>query len=314
MALGALLRTEREARGLTEAQVAEATRMMAVMITELENEDFHRFTALIYGKGFIKMYAQFLQLDPVPLLQEFEQLYTAWQAKAEAEKALKKEEPTTTRRRFGFNPRFAPRETPVKKDPAAKPERPATLFDAPDEDGSRGRSPSTDESLPEGVTRDLFGNVVQPPADTPSLSLRPRAQRTGSNPDQPISPNRSQKAKPAPSLYEEEPHAAPPVPETRSVLRRDQIGIRKPADEETPSTLRNWLGGILNMLRPVLDLWKVTQVRIAALGAAFLVALVIVMVNLPSCLQQRNAPEPTVIAPENMNIGRLLPPPAGYAD
>jgi len=306
MALGALLRTEREKRGLTETQVAEATHMMAVMITELENEDFRRFTALIYGKGFVKMYAQFLQLDPAPLLQEFEQLYVAWQAKAEAEKAIQKTEPTTTRRRFGFNPRFAARETSVKKDPAAKPERPVTLFDAPGEEPSPEPAP-----LPEGTTRDLFGDVVQVPAPPPSL--RPRAQRTGSNPDQPISPNRSQKTKPATSLYEEESHNATPAPETRSVLRRDAIGIRKPAEEEIPSTLRNWMGGIGNILRPVLGLWKIPQARIVALVSVFLVVLVIVMVNLPSCLQRHDT-ESIVIAPEHMNLNRLLPPPAGYAD
>lgn len=75
MALGAILREERERRGLTEHQVADATRMMVQMVRELEDEDLHRIAAPIYGRGFIKLYAGFLGIDPVPLIKDFEELY-----------------------------------------------------------------------------------------------------------------------------------------------------------------------------------------------------------------------------------------------
>lgn len=71
MALGETLRKAREAMGLTEADVADRTHIMATMVREIESEDYHRFSAPIYGKGFIKLYAKFVGLDPAPLVAEF---------------------------------------------------------------------------------------------------------------------------------------------------------------------------------------------------------------------------------------------------
>jgi hypothetical protein len=45
---------------------------MKVQIVEaIEREDFSKFPATIYGKGFIRLYAQFVGLDPQPLLEEY---------------------------------------------------------------------------------------------------------------------------------------------------------------------------------------------------------------------------------------------------
>lgn len=71
MALGETLRKAREAMGLTEAEVADRTHIMSSMVREIEAEDYHRFSAPIYGKGFIKLYAKFVGLDPAPLVAEF---------------------------------------------------------------------------------------------------------------------------------------------------------------------------------------------------------------------------------------------------
>lgn len=71
MALGEQLRNAREEKNLTASEVAAATRMMVQIVEELEREDFHRFAAPIYGKGFIKLYAEFVGLDPRPLIDEY---------------------------------------------------------------------------------------------------------------------------------------------------------------------------------------------------------------------------------------------------
>ena len=76
MLLGKTLRQAREEKGLTISQVAEATRMMTQIIEDLEREDFRRIAAPIYGRGFIKLYAEYLGLDPEPLIQEFIEIYT----------------------------------------------------------------------------------------------------------------------------------------------------------------------------------------------------------------------------------------------
>ena len=71
MALGETLKQARLSRGLTLAQVAAATQIPAHLLDEIEKEDFRRIAAPIYGKGFIRMYARFLGLDPQPLIEEY---------------------------------------------------------------------------------------------------------------------------------------------------------------------------------------------------------------------------------------------------
>jgi len=71
MALGAQLREAREARKLTASQVAVATNMKVQIVEDLEQEDFHRVAAPIYGKGFIRLYAEHVGLDPKPLIEDY---------------------------------------------------------------------------------------------------------------------------------------------------------------------------------------------------------------------------------------------------
>ena len=80
MAFGEILRAAREQRALSLSSVAESTHMKVQIIEDLENEDFHRIAAPIYGRGFVKLYAEFLELDPVPLIREFMDLYTGKRA------------------------------------------------------------------------------------------------------------------------------------------------------------------------------------------------------------------------------------------
>ena len=72
---GQILRQAREAKGLTPSQVAQETRILVQIITDMENEDFHRIKAPIYGRGFTKLYAECVGLDPQPLLREFMDIY-----------------------------------------------------------------------------------------------------------------------------------------------------------------------------------------------------------------------------------------------
>lgn len=72
---GKTLRTAREAKGLTTAQVAESTHMMIQIVEGLENEDFSRIVAPIYGRGFVKLYCEAVGLDPKDLIAEFMEIY-----------------------------------------------------------------------------------------------------------------------------------------------------------------------------------------------------------------------------------------------
>ena len=53
---GKTLKSAREAKGLSVAQVAEATRLLPRIVEDLEKEDFSHLPAPIYGRGFVKLY------------------------------------------------------------------------------------------------------------------------------------------------------------------------------------------------------------------------------------------------------------------
>jgi len=72
---GKTLRAAREAKGLSVTQVAETTRMAPSRINELENEDFSRIVAPIYGRGFVKLYCEAVGLEPKPMVDEFMAIY-----------------------------------------------------------------------------------------------------------------------------------------------------------------------------------------------------------------------------------------------
>lgn len=71
MSIGQKLKAAREEKGLTCMEVADATNMLVQMVREIEADDFHRFTAPVYGKGFIKLFARAVGLDPAPLIAEY---------------------------------------------------------------------------------------------------------------------------------------------------------------------------------------------------------------------------------------------------
>lgn len=72
---GETLRRAREAKGMTVMQIAEATCMLPQQIEDLENENFTRIAAPIYGRGFVKLYCGVVGLDPKPLVAEFMDIF-----------------------------------------------------------------------------------------------------------------------------------------------------------------------------------------------------------------------------------------------
>lgn len=72
--LGNTLKAAREAKGLSIADIANKTHMMSTLVADLENEDFSRLPAPIYGRGFIKLYCEVVGIDPKPLIAEFNEI------------------------------------------------------------------------------------------------------------------------------------------------------------------------------------------------------------------------------------------------
>lgn len=71
MPIGEQLVKARISRKLTASEVAAATRMKVQIVEALEREDFDKIAAPIYGKGFIRLYAEYVGLDPKPLIDEY---------------------------------------------------------------------------------------------------------------------------------------------------------------------------------------------------------------------------------------------------
>ena len=76
MSLGNTLRAAREACGITTSELAARTHMLVQIVEGLEKEDFRRIPAPIYGRGFIKLYCEAVNLDPKPLQAEFMELFS----------------------------------------------------------------------------------------------------------------------------------------------------------------------------------------------------------------------------------------------
>jgi len=69
--LGQKLRAAREKKRLTLSKAAAATRIKIQNLEMMEADDFSKMPAPTYAKGFIRIYANFLGLDPAPLVQEY---------------------------------------------------------------------------------------------------------------------------------------------------------------------------------------------------------------------------------------------------
>lgn len=77
MSLGEELQKARKARRLTASEVAAGTRMKVQIVQALEEEDFAKIAAPIYAKGFIKLYAEYVGVDPKPLIDEYISRYVS---------------------------------------------------------------------------------------------------------------------------------------------------------------------------------------------------------------------------------------------
>ncbi len=70
--IGQQLRQARQARSLTLEQVSRATHMRAHYLQAMESGDFDAIPSLAQARGFLRAYANFLNLDPAPLLRSLD--------------------------------------------------------------------------------------------------------------------------------------------------------------------------------------------------------------------------------------------------
>ncbi len=73
--LGQTLKAARERKRITLSYAAAQTRIKMQFLELMERDDFSRMPAPAYAKGFLRMYAEFLGLDPQPLVQQYVEVH-----------------------------------------------------------------------------------------------------------------------------------------------------------------------------------------------------------------------------------------------
>jgi cytoskeleton protein RodZ len=75
MSIGEVLKSARTQKQLTIGEVSTAIRVNKKYIQAMEDGNFLILPSLVYAKGFVKAYAEFLELDSRPLIDELLEFY-----------------------------------------------------------------------------------------------------------------------------------------------------------------------------------------------------------------------------------------------
>ena len=75
--IGQILKAARERRQMAVSDVIAATKMTSAFVKAIEADNFGALVAPVYARGFIKLYAECVGLDPMPLLRQFGELARA---------------------------------------------------------------------------------------------------------------------------------------------------------------------------------------------------------------------------------------------
>ena len=118
MEFGKSLRNAREAKGYTIAQIAETTHMLSSIVEGLENEDFSRIAAPIYGRSFVRLYCEAVGLEPKPFVDEFMEILTGNRSPAIRERPIASAEPVPEAPESAVEPTKTPEPDLFSSDPA----------------------------------------------------------------------------------------------------------------------------------------------------------------------------------------------------
>lgn len=71
---GAMLKKAREAKGLSQAQVAKQLKLSVQWVQDIEADNYNQGAALIYIHGYLRSYAKFMDISPELILDGFKSL------------------------------------------------------------------------------------------------------------------------------------------------------------------------------------------------------------------------------------------------
>ncbi len=75
--LGEKLRQAREEQGITISEVAEQTRISALYLESIENDDYRTLPGGIFNKGFVKSFAKYVGVDENEALQDYARIISS---------------------------------------------------------------------------------------------------------------------------------------------------------------------------------------------------------------------------------------------
>ena len=300
---GETLRSAREAKGLTCSQVAAQTHMLVQIVEEMEREDFHRIPAPIYGRGFVRLFANCVGLDPVPLVREFMDIYEG------------RRTPTVSIRQVPTKPVPEPIPEPVPEPepippPIAEPEPipepvpepipepvpepiPEPVPEPIPEPVPEPISEPVPEPIPEPVSEPIPEPVPEPPPVVRGLDLFEQPPARPPKDDLPLFGSSSAPA-------QQEPHKSssglpPPIDLDSSPYLTQDYGEGVPsAMERFRNRLSAFSAGVVNRVRSIpRRTWRITAlVLCAVLSIAFIVWSI-------GKLYQATTPTDTAQQPEN---------------
>lgn len=210
MEFGKNLRAAREAKGLSCSQVAEKTHLMIQIIEGLENENFKKIVAPIYGRGFVKLYCETVDLDPKPYIDEFMRLFS-----------------------LGKTPEDRPSQSPI---PEGQPHAPAAVPPPPVSLATQVEINQTPTSAPKPIS--VQSSI--PTASTAPAALSPRPENMTDNHAETLiqpPPPKPQPSRPVGPLFEQQPAspsaALPPRPPHNDGPLFDQPTQSEPKQKRT---------------------------------------------------------------------------------
>ena len=69
--VGQQLKTAREKKQMSISDVVSSTKINSQIIEAIERDNFNSIAVPVYARGFIKLYAQCVEIDPAPLLKAY---------------------------------------------------------------------------------------------------------------------------------------------------------------------------------------------------------------------------------------------------
>lgn len=104
--LGEKLRQAREERDITISEVAEQTRISALYLQAIENDDYQTLPGGIFNKGFVKSFAKYVGLDETEALEDYARIISSQEGSEDVEefRTYRPEVLTDDRKSFSMLP------------------------------------------------------------------------------------------------------------------------------------------------------------------------------------------------------------------